>query len=208
MDTSFSQAFQDLYVINVLKNKKDGYFLEIGANHPSKNNNTFLLETKYNWKGLMIKYDGTFENLYKTDRPNSNYVINDATKVNYLEQFEKYNYPVNMDYLQIDLDVDNKSTLNVLKLLDDTILDKYKFATIAFEHDIYRGDFFNTREISRTILKNKGYILVFPDVSVYWEEGFKPFEDWYVHPELVDMDYVNKIKSDISLTCCKIFTLL
>lgn len=201
---TYSQAFQDLFVINVLNGKKDGYFLEIGANHPSINNNTYLLESVYNWKGIMIEYDGQFENLYKTHRTNSNYVINDATKINYLELFEKYNYPVNMDYLQIDLDVDNKSTLNVLELLDQTIFDKYKFATITFEHDIYTGNFFNTREISRNILKNRGYILIFPDVNVYWQGKFQPFEDWYIHPELVDMNYIQKIKTDKSLSCIEI----
>jgi hypothetical protein len=43
-------------------------------------------------------------------------------------------------------------------------------------------------------------VLVFPNVSVLWEGSYKPFEDWYVHPELVDMNYINKIISPDSLT--------
>ena len=110
--------------------------------------------------------------------------------------------------MQIDLDVNNRSTLDTFLLLNDTVFNKYKFATITFEHDIYTGNFFNTQSISREILQNRGYVLVFPDVSVFWEGGYKPFEDWYVHPDLVDMNYVNSIKSDISLTCDQIKLLL
>jgi len=113
-----------------------------------------------------------------------------------------------MDYLQIDLDVDNKSTLDTLLLLNSTVFDKYKFATVTFEHDIYTGNFFNTQEISRQIFKDRGYILVFPNVSVFWLGDYKPFEDWYVHPDLVDMDYINNIKSNESLTCDQIKLLL
>jgi len=42
------QAEQDKFILNVLKEKKDGFFLEIGSNHPININNTFVLETKYN----------------------------------------------------------------------------------------------------------------------------------------------------------------
>jgi hypothetical protein len=57
----------------------------------------------------------------------------------------------------------------------------------------------NTREISREIFKKRGYELVFPDVAVFYEGGYCPFEDWYVHPDLVDMNYVNKIRSNVGL---------
>ena len=102
-----------------------------------------------------------------------------------------------MDYLQIDLDVDNKSTLEVLLLLDETIFNEYKFATVTFEHDFYRGDYFNTRSISRDIFKKRGYVMVFPDIRHGGEGTY--FEDWYIHPDLVDMNKVNKIKTDNSL---------
>ena len=42
------QAEQDKYVLNVLKHKKNGYFLEIGSNHPININNTYVLETQFN----------------------------------------------------------------------------------------------------------------------------------------------------------------
>ena len=152
----------------------------------------------------MVEYDKSFEQLYKIKRPNSIYEINDARRVNYKEILDKNNFPNNIDYLQIDLDVNNKSTLDTLLLLNNTIFDKYKFATITFEHDIYTGNYFNTQNISRKIFSDLGYVLVFPNVSVYWEGSYKPFEDWYVHPDLVDMSLINKIKTNESLNWEKI----
>lgn len=196
---SYSQANQDLFV-SVITNKQNGYFLEIGSNDPMYSNNTYHLEKELNWKGLMIEYDTAFESSYKIHRPNSTYIINDARHINYLEALEKNHFPNNLDYLQIDLDVDNKSTLDVLLSLHKNVLNTYKFATITFEHDIYRGNFFDTQNISRKIFEYRGYTLVFPNVSVFWEGSYKPFEDWYVHPDLVDMDLINKIKTTESLT--------
>ena len=113
-----------------------------------------------------------------------------------------------LSYLQIDLDVNNKSTLDTLTLLSTTVFDKYKFATITFEHDIYTGNYFNTQSASRSIFSENGYILVFDNVSVFWEGGYKPFEDWYVHPDLVDMDYINKIKRTGNITTDEIKQIL
>ena len=195
MNSTYSQAGQDLFVLAATNNKQNGFFLEIGSNHPSYNNNSFLLETQYKWKGLLVEYDKSFETSYKTQRSNSIYVINDARLVNYREILDDNHFPINMDYLQIDLDVDNKSTLDTLLLLEQTVFDKYKFATITFEHDIYSGNFFDTREISRRIFEKRGYLLAFPDVKVFWNGKFQPFEDWYVHPDLVSNEWIDKIKT-------------
>ena len=97
------------------------------------------------------------------------------------------------------MDVNNRSTLDVLEIFDSSIFNKYKFATVTFEHDIYTGDWFDTKNISRKIFEKNGYVLVFPDIKVYFEDKYCPFEDWYVHPDLVDMDYINKIKRTESL---------
>ena len=131
------QCGQDQFVYNVLKGKQNGFFFEIGSNDPVHINNSYLFENKYNWKGVMVEYDPRFLNSYKQHRPNSIHVINDATKVDYKQLVIDNNIPKNMDYLQIDLEVTNGSTLETLIKLDNEILDDYKFATVTFEHDIY-----------------------------------------------------------------------
>lgn len=186
------QANQDKFVLSILKHKRNGYFLEIGSNHPININNTYLLETKYDWKGVMVEYNSSFLSLYEEHRPNSIHVINDATTVDYKDVFEKNNMPYAFDYLQIDLEAANGSTLGTLQKLDSEIFDSYKFATVTFEHDIYATNFGNTRLESRDIFKKRGYICVFEDIS---NDGLA-YEDWYVHPDLVDMGYINNLISN------------
>ena len=188
-----------------VKGKKNGQFVEIGSNHPIIHNNSYLLEKHYNWSGILVEYDKSFLQDYKNIRQKSIPIIDDARNVKYRELLDSNNFNKEIDYLQIDLDVDNKSTLDVLLKFDETVFDKYKFATITFEHDIYRGNYFDTREKSRYIFMNKGYILVFPDVRNGVEY---PFEDWYVHPDLVDMDFINKIKTDKSLDYKEIMNII
>lgn len=196
MDSKYNgQAGQDKFVVKILKEKKDGYFLEIGSNEPVYINNTYLLEKEYNWKGIMIEYQSKYLSSYKTQRENSIHIINDARKVDYKNLLETNNFPLEIDYLQIDLEVNNGSTLYTLQKLDNEIFDKYKFATITFEHDIYSdiriNNTYNTRKISREIFRKRGYVCVFEDVD---NQGINPFEDWYVHPDLVDMDYIKYLQ--------------
>ena len=190
---SQSQSGQDRFVLSVLKHKRNGYFLEIGTNHPININNSYLLESQYGWKGLMVEYANTWENLYKTQRT-SPYVIQDARQVDYASLFNTYNFPKAMDYLQIDLEVNNRSTLDTLELLEKTIFPTYTFSAVTFEHDIYSGNHFDTRAKSREIFERNGYVRVFPDVQ---NEG-NAFEDWYVHPSQVDMNLVQAMKTENS----------
>ena len=215
------QALQDKFILSFLNHKTNGYFLEIGSNDASYINNTYLLETKYNWKGVLIDYDSRYEISYKNKRLNSNYVIGDAVGIDYKSLLQQYNFPNNIDYLQIDLEPGNLSTLNTLSNLNDTVFDHYKFATVTFEHDIYHKNsiddaYYITREESRKIFKQRGYVRVLSDVNNDgWinlqkrrerlengevldtqlspeKTGMYPFEDWYVHPDLIDMEYINK----------------
>lgn len=68
---SFSQLGQDLEVVNFYNNKEDGFFIEIGASDGLILSNTYLLETKYKWKGICCEpIPKNFEKLVK-NRPNS-----------------------------------------------------------------------------------------------------------------------------------------
>ena len=197
------QAEQDKFVLNVLREKRNGYFLEIGSNHPININNSYLLETKYDWNGIMVEYDAKWEQEYKSKRT-SHYAIADAVDIDYRGKFQELNFPTNMDYLQIDLEVKNASTIKTLENLNTNIFPHYKFATVTFEHDIYRGDFFNTRVRSREIFSAWNYYRVFQDIA----NQSNVYEDWYVHPDLVDMEYINQIQSDKSMNWPEIMKIL
>jgi FkbM family methyltransferase len=74
---SRSQLGQDTEVIKFYNNKEGGFFIEIGASDGIELSNTYLLETKYNWKGICCEpIPSRFEKLV-VNRPNS-ICINEA----------------------------------------------------------------------------------------------------------------------------------
>ena len=127
------QAEQDKFVCNILNNKTNGFFVEVGSNHPTRINNTYVLENSLKWTGLMFEWKReAFEKLYKKHRPNSNYIFGDARRHDYQEIFDKHKAPKNIDYLQLDIDPP-KETFRVLQNLNEQVMDSYKFAVVTFE---------------------------------------------------------------------------
>lgn len=188
------QAAQDYFVRKVTGERRGGTFVEIGSNHPVKINNTIRLEQELGWRGIMVEYDANYLPLYQDYRPTAHHIIADATTVDFATEFAIASMPTDIDYLQIDLEVSNESTIQTLVNLDQQVMDTYRFATITFEHDSYTGNHHDTRERSRNIFARRGYVLAFEDVS----NDDLPYEDWYVHPELVDMEYIRAIQSPTS----------
>ena len=171
--STFSADGQDMFVEKTLKEKRNGFFLDIGTAMPIENNNTFLFERYYGWKGVLFEFDRMYETSINQIRT-SPLVTEDATKINYKELFEKYNVPKVIDYLSLDIDPPD-NTLKVLKALP---LDDYIFSCVTFEHDRYWfGD--SVMEESRKIFKDHGYTLKVADAPC----SLGPYEDWYVYQE-------------------------
>ena len=51
----FSQARQDEVVLSVLRQKRNGYFVDLAANDATTLSNTYVLEHEFGWKGLCIE---------------------------------------------------------------------------------------------------------------------------------------------------------
>ncbi|MGH8603282.1 MAG: hypothetical protein ACREXR_11075 [Gammaproteobacteria bacterium] len=200
MTMYYSQAGQDQFVLFCLR-KRNGTFVEIGSFDPVEINNTYILEKEFQWSGLMIEKDASQLPKYQEKRPRSNHLIQDATTVCYAEQFTKLGFPAVIDYLMIDLEVRSQATIQCLRKLESEVMANYRFAVVTFEHDIYRSNYLNrhkyskTRRESRQIFDRHGYVRVFSDVK---NRG-NPYEDWYVHPDGVDMSRIEPLITDESL---------
>jgi hypothetical protein len=149
-----------------------------------------LLETEYDWRGILVEYDSSYFKGYDEYRKKSHAILSDALEVDYFDKLQKLNFPTTIDYLQIDLEPSIGTTIKTLELLEETVFDTYTFATVTFEHDIYAGDYFNTRLRSREIFQKRGYILVCPDIC---HEG-NPYEDWWIHPSCVSESKIKSIQ--------------
>lgn len=53
--TSSAQIFQDLFVLEALKDKREGFFVEFGATNGRDISNTWLLEREYAWRGILAE---------------------------------------------------------------------------------------------------------------------------------------------------------
>jgi hypothetical protein len=180
---SFSEFLQDIFVLTALDGKTDGVYVELGAGHPFYGNNTALLETKYNWKGVSVDYStGAIEEFFR--ERNNIEILADATTMDYVGLFQELNYPTTIDYLQIDCDPAHISYETLLKIP----FHAYEFKVITFEHDHSKDETGEVRENSRKYLQQNGYTLILANIG----KDDIAVEDWWVNPKHVD---INKLKS-------------
>ena len=190
IDVNSSQVYQDMFILSILNGKKNGTYLEIGGGHYKNGNNTYLLETKFDWQGNSIDFDKNLANNFNNNRKNI-CLCEDATKIDYEKLLKNMNLENSIvDYIQLDCDPANITYDILLKIP----FDKYKFRVITYEHDYYNDTTGIYRDKSREHLRNMGYILIAGNISSFKNEC--PFEDWWIHPELVDENIYTKFKRD------------
>ena len=186
IERNYSQVYQDMFVLTMLNGKRHGTYLEVGASDPFNNNNTALLERNYGWRGTGIEIDSKYIPAYTQNRTNK-ILCQDAMQTNYKKVLQEIAVDGVVDYLQLDCEP-AKATFEVLLAIP---FDEYKFAVITYEHD-YAVDLTKSyRTKSRNYLKLMGYVLVANDIS---PNGISTFEDWWVHPDLIDKDILDKMQ--------------
>lgn len=168
---SYSQSGQDRFCYEVISQKTDGTFLDVGSGHVTEKSNTYGLE-KIGWRGACIdlnpqgdlsKRDGHVYALDATAIRRDDWFLIIAQRIGFFNE---------IDYLSLDVD---SATLDVLK----NIPTELRFKVITIENDSYR---FGTgpRDEMRKILTQAGYDLICADVR---DQGLA-FEDWFCAPSV------------------------
>jgi hypothetical protein len=179
IEKSASQAGQELFALTVLDGKKNGVYVEIGANHPTFINNTFLLEEKFNWAGVSYEIDKGYVETYNSIRKNKCVQAN-CLAFDFRANFKELELPTQIDYLSLDIE----PASNTYEVLTKLPHDEYRFSVITFEHDFYRfGD--EVRRLSRDYLHKLNYKLLVKDVTHLGNT----FEDWWVDPLVIKTDF-------------------
>lgn len=200
---SKAQFFQDIFVLEKLNFKKNGFFVEFGAGDGVDSSNTFQLEKHFNWTGILIE-PLKFE--YEKLKNNRDCILD--SRCIYNKSGEKVIF--NERVMGIDDEYQNSigpksyfdskseiETITLTDLLDEyhapKIIDyisidtegsefkilevfnfeKYKFKIIQVEHN-----FTNDREKIFKLLSSKGYLRVFTSIS--------KVDDWYINPSLIN----------------------
>lgn len=184
LSRNFSQTEQDIFVLSCLDGKRRGRYIDLGCERPIEINNTYLLESEFDWKGLSVDFEPTFVEAHSKERKNDT-LLHDATTIDWDWVTNKYKTE-HFDYLSLDLDPAS-TTYNALLNIP---LDRVSFSVVTYEHDFYRfGD--EWRAKSREHFKNNGYVLLCSDVK----SGDCIYEDWYYNPRYVESERVIPLQS-------------
>ncbi len=185
---SYSQAGQDQFVWETIgkpERRLNGTFLDVGCGHPLTINNTAGLE-RMGWRGLLV--DNSQEAVDACVGTRLSPVIKgDATSLDWNAVLATHLPQWNgtpLDFLSLDIDEATPAALNAI-LSTGAI-----FRVICVEHDAYRHGSLLRDPIRKRLAKHD-YDLVCADVR----HAGLPFEDWHVHPDLVDMEIAGRYRS-------------
>lgn len=182
------KSAQEKFVLDLLEDKKGGYYVELGAFHSKNGSNTNILENKFDWKGVSFEIKEELRKEFNENR--SNPCMGDALDFNYISYFQEKDFPKQIDYLQVDIDSGYKkngrpdgSAYTSLHGLLAVPLNSYRFTVITFEHDAnmyWRNSVM--RDVQREILDSLNYSLVVRTES----------EDWWVDPTVIGLESYRK----------------
>lgn len=191
---SKSQIYQDLFVIFFTKFKKKGTFIEIGVGNGVDLSNSFLLEKKFKWDGILCEPDQRLQRKIKTSRKSCLEILPIDHRCNknviFYENYDPYTSSIKklnnfaskrkvkskcLNHL-----IEKKKTIknidyisidtegNEYEIIKDFNFKKFKVNIFTIEHN------FNTtirNKIKNILLKN-GYIRIFKNISY--------MDDWYI----------------------------
>lgn len=181
-DSNSGGGGNESFVLSVLNEKREGYYVELGAFDSKKGSNTWLLENGFDWKGVSFDVLDHVKTDFNQNRKNP-CIIHDATTFDFRKYFEDNNFPKQIDYLQVDMDAGYDDLGNevgadslCLKGLVNLPLSTYRFTIIQFEHDCM-NNYKNVpdRDAQRAILSSYGYKLV----------QRHPHEDWWIDSTVI-----------------------
>ena len=134
---SYSMDNEDSAVLNYFKNKRNGFYVDVGCYHPIHRNNTYLLHKK-NWNGINIDTSEFSIDLFNFIRPkdlNYNCAIsnkNEIIKLFYQKKLSQLS-TTEIDQAKIVFQGDIKETEIQAFTLDEILnRDKYKNFKIDF----------------------------------------------------------------------------
>ena len=202
VNISRSQLGQDLFALATSRMKQGGYFVEVGATNGIALSNTYLLETRYKWQGILAEPGRVWHSSLEKNR-NAN-ISRDAVWSSSGEglSFSQTEMPeyssltpfksidshaqdriISIDYLVNsislrDLLVDFKAPTFIDFLSIDTegseleILSTFDFSSYTFGSICVEHNYTSQRQEIFQLLSSVGYKRVL--------QHFSQFDDWYV----------------------------
>jgi FkbM family methyltransferase len=201
MSEARAQFFQDLWVLFELGEKRAGYFVEFGASDGELLSNTWLLEQRHGWTGILAEPNPVGHPSLRTRRAvldtrcvyaasgaQLEFHATDNPVLSTLAQFSEADFHATTRQARRSITVE---TVSLDDLLDEheapPIIDYLSVDTEGSEYDILAAysfrrrcrcisvehNFTPAREAIDRLLRGKGYVQRFPYAS--------QADSWYVH---------------------------
>jgi hypothetical protein len=193
----YSEAFQDEFVDIVLKDQKQGYFVDVGGGcHEQKGGSNTLMFEEKGWKGIIVDVDPNrmvgrsciCAASWIGDGSENSKKLGDVLKEN--------NVPNLIDYLSIDIEGQD---FNALKsFIDSGFISK----VVTIEHNVFLGNPEVTQLKANifNLLTLNGYVRIVDNAgNCANAKNFNlgiPFEDWYINLKHINYsDTIQRIKA-------------
>ncbi|MDD8014470.1 MAG: hypothetical protein PHX45_02160, partial [Acidobacteriota bacterium] len=78
----YSERNEEVIIRHFFKDRRDGFFLDVGAYHYKNASNTYYLERNLGWSGIAVDANGEFALGYEQNRPKTlfyNFFISDKS---------------------------------------------------------------------------------------------------------------------------------
>lgn len=201
---SHGQLLQDVVCALLHKNKRDGYFVEIGVGDGTTYSNTRLLEQELGWKGILAEPALMFHDSIANTRTatlDRRAVSSETGSVLIFEQDDAMGELSGVAGERTPRGTQNVSTYEVHTVCLDDLLDEYNapdqidyisIDTEGSELSVLKGLSMTKRKVSfftiehnfdrlrmssyDEIMESSGYRKILPHIS--------SFDYWYVHPDL------------------------
>ena len=202
LDSSFSQLGQDILALGVQGGSRKGFFVEFGATNGFEFSNTFLLESRFGWDGILcepakIWHEALHRNravaidhrsVYSSSGETLTFLETKAAELSTIVGYglddslahlrsQAKNYPVETVSL-LDLLKHHNAPKHIDLLSVDTegsefeILNAFDFSQFSFGAIVVEHNYTDAREKVRDLLVSKGYRQVYRELS--------DFDDWFI----------------------------
>ena len=173
----YSFSGVDVVIGNIFKDKDIGLYIDVGCQHPVKNNNTYILNKK-GWKGINIDLDKDNIDLFNISRPNDeNINIAISNKISEVELFFYH----------------KKSPINTI----DKKTSNYQQAKVTEIKKVNTNTLDNV--ISKTKYKNSKFDFLSVDVEGHELQVLEGFDFNLYSPDVIVVEYLDLTLSKIEV---------
>jgi FkbM family methyltransferase len=136
----YSQFHEEWIIRDFFRDKREGVFADVGANHYRDGSTTFYLEKQLGWSGVAIDPQREFESDYRTYRPRTRFfpffvsdVSNQTAKL-YMVNFETQTVSANRPMEPLALTTEMSApTVTLTDLLDQLAIRRVDFVSVDVE---------------------------------------------------------------------------